>query len=53
MAYEYGTVQMAYDSKSEGRQQFRAAILSVYRDRGGSCQKVAMTMHPLEGESEP
>jgi len=52
MAYEYGTVQMAYDSKSRPP-AVKAAILSVYRDRGGTCQKVAMTMHPLEGESEP
>jgi ketosteroid isomerase-like protein len=53
MAYEYGTLQMAYDSKSEGHQQFKAVILSVYRVKDGVCQKVALTMQPLEEQSQP
>jgi ketosteroid isomerase-like protein len=53
MAYEYGTVQMAYDSKSEGHQQFKAVILSVYKAKDGGCQKVALTMQPLEEPGQP
>ena len=53
MAYEYGTVQMAYDSKPEGHQQFKAVILSVYKAKDGVCQKVALTMQPLEEQSQP
>ena len=48
MAYEYGTVQMAYDSKAEGHQTFKAVILSVYKAKDGACQKVALTMQPLD-----
>ena len=52
MAYEYGTIQMAYDSKAEGHQEFKAVILSVYKARDGVCQKVALTMQPLDGQTE-
>ena len=48
MAYEYGTMQMSYDSKSEGHHQFQAVILSVYKASGGVCREVALTMQPLE-----
>jgi ketosteroid isomerase-like protein len=49
MAYEYGTVHMSYDSKGEGgHQEFEAVILAVYQARGGACQKVALTMQPLD-----
>ena len=48
MAYEYGTMQIGYDSKSEGHQDFKAVMLIVYKLRGGICQEVAMTMQPLE-----
>ena len=51
MAYDYGTVQMAYDSKSEGHQEFKAVILSVYKAKDGACQKVALTMQPLDQQS--
>jgi len=52
MAYEYGTLQMAYDSKSEGHRAFKAVILSVYKAKDGACQKVALTMQPLDQERE-
>jgi hypothetical protein len=53
MAYEYGTVHMAYDSTEEGgHHEFEAVILSVYRTVNGVCQKVALTMQPLEEESK-
>jgi hypothetical protein len=51
MAYEYGTLQVAYDSKSEGHHEFKAVILSVYKANGGACQKVALTMQPLEEQT--
>jgi ketosteroid isomerase-like protein len=51
MAYEYGTLHMGYDSKEEGHQEFEAVILSVYRAKNGVCQKVALTMQPLEEQS--
>ena len=51
MAYEYGTVQMAYDSKSEGHREFKAVLLSVYKAKDGTCQQVAMTMQPLEEQT--
>lgn len=56
MAYEHGTVRVAYDSKGEGgHHEFTAVILTVYKAKGGVCQRVAGTMHPLEeqGESRP
>lgn len=54
MAYEYGTVHMAYDSTEEGgHHEFEAVILSVYKTVNGVCQKVALTMQPLETESKP
>jgi hypothetical protein len=53
MAYEYGTLDVAYDSKEEGgHQEFKAVILSVYKARDGVCQKVAGTMHPLDEQSD-
>jgi hypothetical protein len=51
MAYEYGTVQMVYDSKSEGHQEFKAVILRVYKATNGVCQTVALTMQPLDEQS--
>jgi len=52
MAYEYGTVHMGYDSKEEGgHHEFEAVILSVYKAKDGVCQKVALTMQPLEEQA--
>jgi hypothetical protein len=48
MAYEYGTVQMAYESKSEGHQDFKAVMLIIYKSKGAVCQQVALTMQPLD-----
>lgn len=49
ISYEFGTVHMSYDSKDEGgHHEFEAVILAVYEARGGVCQKVALTMQPLE-----
>lgn len=48
MAYEYGTIHMGYDSKLDGHREFEAVILAVYEAKGGVCQKVALTMQPLE-----
>jgi ketosteroid isomerase-like protein len=48
MAYEYGTLHMGYDSKEDGHQEFEAVILSVYKAKDGVCQKVALTMQPLD-----
>lgn len=54
MAYEFGTMQIGYDSKSEGHQDFKAVMLIVYKLRDGICQEVAMTMQPLEeGQGKP
>jgi len=53
MAYEYGTMQMSYDSKKDGHQEFKAVILTVYKAKDGSCQEVALTMQPLEEKPEP
>ena len=53
MAYEYGTTLMSYDSKQDGHQEFKAVILTVYKAKDGACQKVALTMQPLEDESNP
>lgn len=52
MAYEYGTVHMGYDSKSEGHREFEAVILGVYKAKDGVCQKVALTMQPLKEKNE-
>jgi ketosteroid isomerase-like protein len=51
MAYEYGTLHIGYDSKEDGHQEFEAVILSVYQAKNGVCQKVALTMQPLEEQS--
>ncbi|HLY41858.1 MAG TPA: hypothetical protein VKR52_11630 [Terracidiphilus sp.] len=52
MAYEYGTLRMSYDSKSEGHQVFEAVMLMVYKAKGGTCQQAALTMQPLEPEKK-
>ncbi|MFY9529122.1 MAG: nuclear transport factor 2 family protein [Candidatus Acidiferrales bacterium] len=53
MAYEHGTVHMTYDTKGDGQHhEFDAVILSVYKARNGICQKVALTMQPLDEPSE-
>jgi hypothetical protein len=55
MAYEYGTVHVAYDSKEGGglgHHEFEAVILNVYKAKDGVCQKVAGTMHPLGEQSK-
>ena len=48
MAYEYGTVQIAYESSSNGHHEFKAVVLSVYKAKGRVCEKVALTMQPLK-----
>ncbi len=48
MAYEYGTLRMSYDSKSDGHHEFEAVMLIVYRAKGNACEQVALTMQPLE-----
>jgi hypothetical protein len=52
MAYEYGTLRMSYDSKSEGHQDFEAVMLMVYKARNNKCEQVALTMQPLEPEKK-
>jgi len=55
MAYEYGTLRVSLDSKSNpasGHEEFKAVMLIVYRARGAVCQQVALTMQPLEEKSE-
>jgi hypothetical protein len=52
MAYEYGILEMGYESKSEGHQTFKAVMLIVYGAHGGLCQQVALTMQPLD-EPQP
>jgi len=48
MAYEYGTLEMSYDSKDDGqRHKFQAVMLDVYKAKDGICQVVAETMEPL------
>lgn len=50
MAYEYGTLEMSYDSKEDGkRHTFQAVMLQVYKAKDGTCSLVAETMEPLEG----
>jgi hypothetical protein len=54
MAYEYGTLHMSSDSKSNptaGHEEFEAVMLIVYKAKGAVCQQVAETMQPL-GEQE-
>ena len=54
MAYEYGTLHMSSDSKSNpaaGHEDFEAVMLIVYRAKGGVCQQAAETMQPLEEKS--
>ncbi len=54
MAYEYGTLRVSSDSKSNpasGHEEFEAVMLIVYRAKGAVCQQVAETMQPL-GEQE-
>lgn len=51
MAYEYGTLHMSSDSKSQpttGHKEFEAVMLIVYKAKGTVCQQVAETMEPLE-----
>jgi hypothetical protein len=55
MAYEYGTLHMSSDSKSNpatGREHFKAVMLIVYKATGAVCQQAALTMQPLEDKSE-
>lgn len=50
MAYEYGTLEMSYTSKEDGkRHTFRAVMLQVYKAKDGNCSLAAETMEPLEG----
>lgn len=53
MAYEHGTIQMAYDDKSDGKHhEFKAVILAVYQSEGGVCKQVALTMQPLGAQTD-
>jgi hypothetical protein len=55
MAYEYGTLHMSSESKSNqaaGHEDFEAVMLIVYKVKDGVCQKVALTMQPLEEKTE-
>ena len=52
MAYEYGTLRMSYDSKSDGHQECEAVMLMVYRAKGNACEQVALTMQPLEPQKK-
>lgn len=55
MAYEYGTLHLSSDSRSNpttGHEHFKAAMLIVYKATGAACQQVALTMQPLEEKSE-
>ena len=52
MAYEQGTMQMSYDSKGEGHQDFKAVMLIVYKATGAVCQQAALTMQPLEEDAK-
>jgi hypothetical protein len=52
MAYEYGTLRMSYDSKSEGHQEFEAVMLLVYKAKGNKCEQAALTMQPLEHQKK-
>jgi len=51
MAYEYGTLHMSSDSKSNpsgGHEEFEAVMLIIYKAKGSVCEQVALTMQPLE-----
>ena len=49
MAYEHGTMHVSYDDTGDGKHHsFDAVMLTVYKAKGGVCQEVAGTMHPLE-----
>ena len=52
MAYEQGTMQMNYDSKAEGHQDFKAVMLIVYKAKGAECQQAALTMQPMEEDAK-
>lgn len=53
MAYEHGTLKMGYDDKSDGKHhEFKAVILAVYRTEGGTCKQVALTMQPLDEQTD-
>jgi ketosteroid isomerase-like protein len=54
MAYEYGTLQMSSDSKSDpaGHEDFKAVMLMVYKAKGAVCQQVAQTMQPVEERTQ-
>jgi hypothetical protein len=52
MAYEYGTLRMSYDSKSEGHHEFEAVMLLVYKARDNKCEQAALTMQPLEPQKK-
>jgi len=55
MAYEYGTLRVSSDSKSNpasGHEEFEAVMLIVYKAKEGVCQEVALTMQPLEEKTE-
>lgn len=52
MAYEYGTLRMSYDSKSEGHHEFEAVMLLVYKAKDNKCEQAALTMQPLESQKK-
>jgi hypothetical protein len=53
MAYEYGTLDVAYDTKGDAKHhEFKAVMLNVYKARNRICERVAGTMQPLEGPNE-
>ena len=47
MAYEHGTMDMSYEEEGKPH-AFKAVMLNVYKAKGGVCERVAGTMHPLE-----
>jgi ketosteroid isomerase-like protein len=53
MAYEYGTLDVKYDTKAGGQHhEFRAVMLNVFKAKNGVCQRVAGTMQPLDEPGE-
>jgi hypothetical protein len=53
MAYEYGTLDVTYDTKGDAKHhEFKAVMLNVYKAKNGVCESVAGTMQPLEGPNE-
>lgn len=52
MVYEFGTLRMGYDSKSDGHHEFEAVLLMVYMAKGNACEQVALTMQPLEPQKK-